>query len=149
MKEENQQAGQKKYKDIARIDQEAKRTHGWYVRVRFQGKTKSKFFSDKKQGSRDTALMGAVAWRDSTEKKIGKLRTDRHIVTVSRSKSRTGVVGVRLNKEFNRYEVSWVTAEGRQKKTSISIRKHGREAAFIKACTIRQEKEQERHQVLT
>ena len=24
-----------KHKDIARIDQESKRTHGWYVRVRF------------------------------------------------------------------------------------------------------------------
>ncbi len=28
-----------KHKDIARIDQETKRTHGWYVRVRFLGKT--------------------------------------------------------------------------------------------------------------
>ncbi|MEN8142257.1 MAG: hypothetical protein ABFQ82_01510 [Thermodesulfobacteriota bacterium] len=39
-----------KHKDVARIDQESKRTHGWYVRVRFKGKTHSKFFSDKKTG---------------------------------------------------------------------------------------------------
>jgi hypothetical protein len=54
------------------------------------------------------------------------------------------VVGVRLNEDFNRYEVSWVTTEGKQGKTSISIRKHGKEGAFIRACTIRQEKEKAR-----
>ncbi len=58
----------KRQKDIARIDQESKRTHGWYVRVRFQGKTHSKFFSDKKCGGRYSSLLSAIAWRDSTEK---------------------------------------------------------------------------------
>ncbi len=128
-----------KHKDIARIDQESKRTHGWYVRVRFQGKTHSKFFSDKKCGGRYSSLLAAIAWRDSTEKKLGKVRTNKHIVTVSNSG--TGVVGVRLNEKFNRYEVSWVTVEGKQGKTSVSVRKHGKEGAFVKACAIRHEKE--------
>ena len=133
---------QKKHKDIARIDQESKRTHGWYVRVRFQGKTHSKFFSDKKCGGRYSSLLSGVAWRDSTEKKLGKIRTDKHLVTVSNSG--TGVVGVRLNEKFNRYEVSWVTTHGKQGKTSVSVRKHGKEGAFIKACAIRQKKERAR-----
>ena len=128
-----------RHKDIARIDQETKRTHGWYVRVRFQGITHSKFFSDKKCGGRYSSLLSAIAWRDSTEKSLGKIRTNKHLVTVSNSG--TGVVGVRLNTRFNRYEVSWVTTEGKQGKTSVSIRKHGKENAFIKACKIRQEKE--------
>ncbi len=131
-----------KHKDIARIDQEIKRTHGWYVRVRFYGKTHSKFFSDGKCGGRYSSLLAAVAWRDQTEKKLGKVRSDKHIVTVSNTT--TGVVGVRLNDKLSRYEVSWVNGEGKQGKTSVSIRKHGKEAAFKRACDIRQQKESQR-----
>ena len=131
-----------KHKDIARIDQESKRTHGWYVRVRFLGKTHSKFFSDKKCGGRDSGLLSAVAWRDSTEKKLGKPRTDRHTVTVSNTK--TGVVGVRLNEKLGRYEVSWVKTDGRQGKTSASVKKYGNKKAFKRACEIRVQKEAER-----
>jgi hypothetical protein len=131
-----------KHKDIARIDQESKRTHGWYVRVRFLGKTHSKFFSDRKSGGRYSSLLSAISWRDKTEKKLGKVRTNKHMVTVSNSG--TGVVGVRLNDKLNRYEVSWVTHLGKQGKTSVSIAKHGKKAAFTRACEIRSEKEKAR-----
>jgi hypothetical protein len=131
-----------KHKDIARIDQESKRTHGWYVRVRYVGKTHSKFFSDRKCGGRYSSLLSAISWRDQTEKKLGKVRTNKHIVTVSNSGS--GVVGVRLNEKLNRYEVSWVTSNGKQGKTSVSITKHGKKHAFAKACSIRKEKENAR-----
>jgi len=131
-----------KHKDIARIDQESKRTHGWYVRVRYFGKTYSKFFSDRKCGGRYSSLLSALAWRDKIEADIGKQRTDKHIVTVSNSK--TGVVGVRLNEKMNRYEVSWVTAAGKQGKTSVSIAKHGKKDAFELACQVREKKEAER-----
>jgi len=128
-----------KHKDIARIDQEEKRTHGWYVRVRYMGKTHSKFFSDRKCGGRYSSLLSALAWRDKKEADLGKVRTDKQIVTVSNSK--TGVVGVRLNEKLNRYEVSWVTATGKQGKTSVSIRKHGQEKAFALACKVRKARE--------
>lgn len=131
-----------KHKDIARIDQEEKRTHGWYVRVRYFGKTHSKFFSDRKCGGRYSSLLSALAWRDKTEADLGKVRTDKHIVTVSSSK--TGVVGVRLNKKLNRYEVSWVTRTGKQGKTSVSVGKHGKDKAFQMACQVRKKKEAER-----
>lgn len=131
-----------KHKDVARIDQESKRTHGWYVRVRFKGTTYSKFFSDGKCGGRYSSLLAALAWRDTTEKKIGKIRTDKHIVTVSNTL--TGVVGVRFNDKLNRYEVSWVNAVGKQGKTSVSINKHGKDKAFKIACDIRKVKEAER-----
>ena len=128
-----------KHKDIARIDQEGKRTHGWYVRVRYMGRTHSKFFSDRKCGGRYSSLLSALAWRDKTEADLGKVRTDKQIVTVSNSK--TGVVGVRLNEKLNRYEVSWVTATGKQGKTSVSIRKHGKGKAFVLACKVRKARE--------
>lgn len=136
-----------KHKDIARIDQEAKHNHGWYVRVRFLGKTHAKFFSDKKCGGRYSSLLQAITWRNKTEKKLGKVRTDKHMVTVSNSG--TGVVGVRLNSRLNRYEVSWVTEEGKQGKTTVSINKHGKKKAFSKACSIRREKESARLGVLS
>ena len=131
-----------KHKDIARIDQPSKKTYGWYVRVRFHGKTHSKFFSDKKCGGRSSALLAAIAWRDDTERKIGKPRTDRNVVTVSNTS--TGVVGVRLNEKLGRYEVSWVNLDGSQGKTSVSVRKHGKKKAFKMACEIRIRKEAER-----
>jgi hypothetical protein len=131
-----------KHKDIARIDQESKRTHGWYVRVRFKGTTHSKFFSDGKCGGRYSSLLAALAWRNETEASLGKIRTDKHIVTVSNTT--TGVVGVRLNDELNRYEVSWVDSQGKQGKTSVYIPKHGKQVALEKACQIRKEKEAER-----
>lgn len=128
-----------KHKDIARIDQESKRTHGWYVRVRYTGRTHSKFFSDRKCGGRYSSLLSAISWRDQTERRLGKVRTNKHMVTVSNSG--TGVVGVRLNEKLNRYEVSWVTPQGKQGKTSVSIRKHGKKAAFERACRIRKQRE--------
>jgi len=111
-----------KHKDVARIDQEDKRTHGWYVRVRFQGTTHSKFFSDGKCGGRYSSLLAALTWRDTT----------------------TGVVGVRFNEKLNRYEVSWVNRVGKQGKTSVSVNKNGKERAFQIACEIRKAKEAER-----
>ncbi len=37
-----------------------------------------------------------------------------------------------------------IVLSGKLKKISVSIRKHGKETAFIRACAIRQEKEKER-----
>jgi len=133
-----------KHKDIARIDQESKRTYGWYVRVRYLGKTHSKFFSDKKFDGKAKSLLAAVAWRDATEKAVGKPRTDRHMVTQTQTRSNTGEVGVRLNEKHNRYEVSWVDKNGKQGKTSVSITAHGKYGAFKLACTKRAQKEAER-----
>ena len=140
--ENKQQIRLEKHKDIARIDQEINKNHGWYVRVRFLGGTHSKFFSDKKYGGKYSALPLAIAWRDKTEKKLGKVRTNKHLVTVSHST--TGVVGVCLNEKLNRYQVSWVTDQGKQGKTSVSIAKHGKKKAFSRACAIRREKEKAR-----
>lgn len=132
----------KKHKDVARIDQVSKKTFGWYVRVRFNGVIHSKLFSDFLHGGRDQSLLAAINWRNAKEREIGKPRTDRNIVTLSSRD--TGIVGVRLNKKLNRYEASWVSPQGKQGKTSISIQKHGKEKALKIACEKRQEKEKER-----
>lgn len=130
------------FKSISRHDQESKNTHGWYVRVRFHGKLTTKFFSDKKCGGKDFSLKAAITWRDETEARIGKPRTDSCMVTVSRTS--TGVVGVRMDEPRNRYVVQWTKLDGKRGRTTVSIKKHGRKAAFARACKIRKEKEAER-----
>ena len=69
------------YKSISRIDSEAKRMHGWYVRVWFKGKMHSKFFNDKHYGGREAALQASIEHRDQVEAEIGKPRTERVVVT--------------------------------------------------------------------
>lgn len=130
----------KKHKDIARIDQEDKKTYGWYVRVRFQGETHCKFFSDLKSGGRQVALLAAISWRNAKERELGKPRTDRHLVSVG-NRGTTGVIGVIFEHNHNRYAVTWVTPDGKQGKTSVAVKKHGREKAFELAKQIRAEKE--------
>ncbi|MBK7994144.1 MAG: AP2 domain-containing protein [Blastocatellia bacterium] len=133
-----------KYKGISRIDQDTNHTHGWYVRVWFNGKMYSKFFSDEKNGGGEKALTKALRHRNRLEKEIGKPRTDRKVVTYS-SKNKTGVVGVvRKVKEGREvYEVNWNPIPGVIKRTSVSIDRYGEEKAFLKAYRIRKKKEKE------
>ena len=125
------------------MDIESKRTYGWYVRVHFRGKANTKFFADKKCGGKDLSLKAAIAWRNITEAHVGKPRSERPVVSVSNNAS-TNVVGVRLDNVLNHYEVSWVKPDGNPGKTSISINKYGKKAAFAKACKIRKKKDAER-----
>lgn len=60
------------------------------------------------------------------------------------SKTSTGVVEVRHNPKLNRYEVTWVTPNGKQGKTSVSIARWGKKEAFERASEIRNKKEAER-----
>ena len=59
-------------KGISRIEQPEKFTFGWYVRYRYQGQIKSKFFSDRKHGGRDKAFMKAKSYYKKQMKKIIK-----------------------------------------------------------------------------
>ena len=83
----------RKFKGVSRIDQPEKHTHGWYVRVSFNGTVNSKFFADEKNGGADKALEKAIRFRNKLERELGIPRTDRRIVTNS-PRNTTGVVGV-------------------------------------------------------
>lgn len=135
-----------KHKDIARIDQPSKRTFGWYVRVRFEDKQHTRFFSDRKCGGKNASLLSALAWKEEIHKKLGKPVTNRSIIYKARTN--TGVVGVSLNEKMNRYGVSWTGPDGKYGKTTVSINKYGKEIAFQKACEIRRQKEAERLGIL-
>jgi len=126
-------------KSISRIDTESNRTHGWNVRIHFEGSTKRKLFSDKKYGGTDAAMEAAIKWRDATEKALGKIRTDRMVFTEPQTD--TGVVGVSFCERENKYVVTWVSPDGSQSNTSIGIQRIGKDAAFVKACYLRLEKD--------
>ena len=141
------------HKSISRIDTPTKRTHGWYVRVYFNRIMHSKFFSDSLYGGSEEALVEAIRHRDELEQKIGKPRTDRHVVTAS-PRNQSGVIGVQRKIKRSRtrhgkvsecevYEVTWNPEPNVIRRTSVSIEKYGEEEAFQRACNIRREKERQ------
>ncbi len=128
------------YKDICRVDSLKRNAHGWYVRVRFKGQVRAKFFTDTVYGGKSRALAMAVLWRNKTERAMGKPRTDRTLI-VTPTQNETGVVGVKriLKEGCDVFEVTWSPQPNVIQRTSISITKHGEEKAFRRAVAIRRQ----------
>ena len=72
---------------ISRIDQPAKRNHGYFVRLQRRGKTHSAFFTDKMHGGRKRALAAA-------QKHYRKLLAKWGPPIRKRRKGSSGIVGV-------------------------------------------------------
>ena len=143
------------HKGISRVDHEKKHAHGWLVRITFRGEKHQKFFSDLAEGGKRASLKAAITWRNQTEKKIGKPRTERKIAVVS-PRNRSGFVGVRKSmKAMTRdgkklgpvYEVWWFPKPGQIRKTSVSIYKYGQKEALRRALALRRAGEKEMYGV--
>lgn len=132
-----------KHKGITRIDHPAKRTFGYFVRVTWNKQRRSKFFSDSVYGDRLAALDAALQWRNLAERELGKPRTERQVIGVSRTS--TGIVGVRRTVKDGRevYEATWREG-GRIRRTSYSIAKHGEKRALSLARRARERYERMR-----
>lgn len=133
-----------KHKGITRIDHPAKRTFGYFVRVTWNKQRRSKFFSDSVYGDRLAALDAALEWRNEAERELGKPRTERQVIGVSRTS--TGIVGVRRTIKDGRevYEATWRDGN-RIRRTSYSIAKHGERRALSLARRAREKYEKARH----
>lgn len=142
------------YKGISRIDSDHNHTHGWYVRVRQNGKVRSKFFSDQKHGGIAKALMKARRFyknemREIVAETLGEIPDklpNRVIVTKNRNNN-TGVVGVQLVERKNpggsmyrAYRVCWSDNSGKSHTKFFSIKKLGEKEAFRQACDYRKKK---------
>jgi hypothetical protein len=142
------------YKGISRIDSDHNHTHGWYVRVRQNGKVKSKFFSDQKHGGIAKALMKARRHYKQEVQKIfsrtlgeaPKQIPNRVLVTKNKNNN-TGVIGVqKIEREnpggsiYRAYRVCWTEKSGAAKTKFFSIDKYGDKKAFELACQFRKEK---------
>ncbi len=139
------------YKSISRVDHEKKHSYGFFVRVAFQRKMHQRFFSDGAEGGKRAALKAAIRWRNATEKKLGKPRTERTVAMTS-PRNTSGVVGIRqATKAMTRdgkkqgpvYEVWWFPTPGVIRKTSVSIYKYGQREAFRRALALRKAGEKE------
>lgn len=132
------------HRGVSRVDNPKRNTHGWYVRVRFGGEGRARFFSDSVHGGRDKALQLAVDERNDLERELGKPRTDRVIIAGSAS-NRSGTVGVKQTTKGGGpvYEVTWSPRPHVVSRTSVSIRKWGQPEALRRALNIRRAKERE------
>jgi len=139
------------YKSISRVDHKAKHAYGWFVRIAFQGEMHQQFFSDIAHKGKRASLKAAITWRNRTERKLGKPRTERTVAMLS-PRNRSGVVGVRRTaKAMTRdgskmgpvYEVCWFPKPGVVRRTSFSILKYGEREAFRRACALRRKGEKE------
>jgi hypothetical protein len=81
---------------ISRIDQPAKRNHGFFVRLQRQGKTHSAFFTDQRHGGRKKALTAAQKHYRKLLAKFGPplRRRRRWWAEIRRRKGSSSVVGV-------------------------------------------------------
>jgi hypothetical protein len=126
-----------RHKGITRIDYPPKRTFGYMARVPWQGKMHQKFFSDKKHGDRLGALAAALEWRDKTERDLGKPRSEEPVAAAAPT-SNTGVLGVSrvMSGGKAKMQVTW-TENGRVRRTSFSIDRHGERGALKLARAVR------------
>ena len=141
------------YKNITRIEQASNDLYGWYVRMRFKGKSHAKFFNDKRfEGSEDKSLHAAVRYRNELSESIGRPRTERNVMAAHPGNN-TGVVGIRrymkktgtskTGKAYHSdvYEVTWSPEPNKVKRTSFSIAKYGEREAFRRAYELRKRQE--------
>lgn len=135
----------KKIKGISRID--SRGTHGWYVRVKKNGKSFAKLFSDSKYNGREHALKCAKKAHAMAMETMGTVPStpSRRLVTTDK-RNKTGMVGV--NKTFKTntkgavteyYQVTWSPAPGKIKNRQWSVHKYGREEAFRLARNFREQ----------
>lgn len=103
-----------RYRNITRFDYG--NTHGYFVRLSWKHERRSKFFSDGKHGDRLAALAAAIAWRDSTAQELGK----------PQGKAPRKDLGIHRRTKDGRdvFEATWYE-DGRHRRTSFSVRKHG------------------------
>jgi hypothetical protein len=134
-----------RHKNISRLEYPPKKMIGYWVRIQWQGKKHAKFFSDLRYGDRLAALDAAIEWRNTTERELGKPRTELLVVGAPKPNN-TGVVGVRRLTEngTDYYEATWVIETGRQGRTRYSIAKHGEKQALKLAIKARREHERQR-----
>jgi hypothetical protein len=117
-----------RYLNVTRMDYP--KAHGYFVRVTWKGVQRAKLFSDGVYGDRFAALAAALDWRDQMTKELGKpppgqaLRPDIGIHRVTKDGRDV-------------FEATWLV-NGKQGRTSFSVRKHGVKQARALALAARQ-----------
>ena len=129
---------------ISRVDNRS--SHGWIVRIKREKDHVIRFFSDSKSGGQRLSQRAAKEFRDKVFERFereGKKPRAKKIV-LRQKRNKTGVIGIsRVNKKrpdgttAAYYAITWHPKSGVARGTTISISKYGEEAAFKRACAIR------------
>ena len=130
--------------NITRMDYA--KAKGWWVRVIKDNVQYSKLFSDGRNSGADNALQAAIDYRDKLlEELFGSATPSRSRPHTSNIQNTSGVIGVSHNMRLkrNKYiEESWIASwmeQGKQRKKSFSVKKHGYEGAVKLACELRED----------
>lgn len=138
-------------KNITRVKDVKKRVDGFYVRIQWKKEQYSKLFSIAEYGDEDTALSRAQEWRNDIEESIGKPHTERQVLGMTRQ-TNTGLKGIRrvmvrnykngkqIGKLHPWFIVTTLDKNGNQRRTGVSIDKHGEEKALEMAQRIYQQR---------
>lgn len=124
-----------------------RRPAGVLARVMWLGNRHQRWFNAGQLGGKLAALREAAAWVRATERELGKPSVDRPVVVQS-PRNRTGVLGVRRARrtgprKSKLYVVDWVEKDGRRRRTSFSVARHGQKQAWRLAVALRRRKERE------
>ncbi|HLZ53802.1 MAG TPA: hypothetical protein VKS19_04915 [Verrucomicrobiae bacterium] len=130
---------------VSRIDQAAKRNHGFFVRLQRRGKTHSAFFTDQRYGSRKRALAAAQKHYRNLLAKWGPpaRKQRRQRAEMQRRKGSPGVVGVqqkavRRHGEVRKYWVAtWSPRPHVVRRKEFSVWEYGSKKARALAVRTR------------
>lgn len=125
-------------KSIRRVDRPERHEVGWLVRIKYQHTLFRKFFSDAQYKGSGNAFASAVYWRDETEQLIGKPRSEYPVVGISRTGNTEPGIHMRLKDDALVFEATWVGSQGKLRRTTYSIGKHGESEALRLARQARQ-----------
>jgi hypothetical protein len=135
--------GVDKQMSISRIDQPEKHNHGYYVRLTRNGKTKSKFFSDKSSGGKRAALRAAKHHEaELLELAAKKVKTGRAKLSKRNTSGLLGVSRGAWNENGRKaayWQAAWIDGEGTRKSRKFAVSKYGEEKALRLAKKARRE----------
>ena len=119
---------------ISRIDQPEKHNHGYYVRLTRNGKTLSKFFSDKSNGGKRAALKAAK--QHEAELVDLAAKTIKAAKAKLSKRNTSGLLGVSRGawvengKKAAYWQAAWVDEEGERRNRKFAVKKYGEEKAL-------------------
>ena len=134
---------------ISRIDQHEKHNHGYYVRLTRNGKTQSKFFSDRSSGGKRAAHRAAKEYEADLLEKAAQLKNKPRKPSVRNTSGKVGVSRTSYGdgaQTSEYWQAAWIDHKGTRKSAKYSIKKYGEEKAMRMAMKARRQGLLEREQ---
>lgn len=135
-------------RNIRRMDDASRRTHGWLVQVQRHNQIAIKMFSDSVWGGKRKALALARAWRDEHTQPLAEQAHALWRRNRLRSNNRSGLVGVaRYERKADAHGhktggpaywlAFWTDANGTSRKRKFSVKRWGERGAKQNAIEAR------------